>query len=102
MLRSMAAAAAVMIMTGCATTGATFRSGVGDTFLAEPPWYAGANGGGSIAHLPITFQAGATQPATFDPASVDGIPMAALLREMNAYLDSLRAGAPAVRETLQG
>ena len=38
-----AAVATLMAMatTGCATTGATFQSGVGDRFLEHPPWYAG-------------------------------------------------------------
>ena len=30
------------LLTGCATTGATFGSGVGDRMLEHPPYYAGA------------------------------------------------------------
>lgn len=80
---------------GCASTGATFRSGVGDTYLEHPPWYGGVSDsvvrqdGTRVGHLPIVFQRGATQPAFFDPSDEDGSPTAVLLREMNAYLDSL-------------
>jgi len=102
MRRPAAALAASILLAGCASTGATFRSGVGDTFLAAPPWYAGRLVTGTVAHLPISFQAGATQPASFDPASDAGTPMATLLREMNAYLDSLRTGAPALAEQPAG
>jgi hypothetical protein len=79
----------------CATTGATFRSGVGDALLEHPPYYAGATATtvsttpGRIGHLPIVFQRGASQRAIFDPRSDDSSPVAQLLSEMNAYLDSL-------------
>ena len=85
-------AALLLPLAACATTGATFRSGVGDTYLERPPYYAGASAPGTatpIAHLPIAYQRGATQPAFMDPKSDEGSPTAALLREMNAYLDSL-------------
>jgi hypothetical protein len=29
-------------LAGCASTGATFRSGVGDAYLEQAPWYAGS------------------------------------------------------------
>jgi hypothetical protein len=82
------AALAALLFTGCATTGATWRSGVADTFFDAPPYYAGAGviQRGPIGHLPITFQRGATQPGTFDPADT---PIGGLLAEMNAYLDAL-------------
>lgn len=32
----------LLLVGGCATTGATLGSGVGDTFLEGPPYYAGA------------------------------------------------------------
>lgn len=85
----------LFITTACATTGATYKSGVGDTFLAESPWYAGArvspvaDGSARVGILPVLHQAGATQPAIFDPASGPGSPLAQLILEMNAYLDSL-------------
>lgn len=82
-------------LAGCATTGATFRSGVGDAMLEHPPYYAGraradvARDSGPIGHLPIAFQRGAAQPAMFDPRDGSGSPIDSLLEEMNAYLDSL-------------
>ncbi len=81
--------------TACATTGATFKSGVGDTFLAASPWYAGARvspvaaPGTRVGILPVLYQPGATQPASFDPPGGAGSAIAELLGEMNAYLDSL-------------
>ena len=51
---------------GCASTGATFRSGVGDAYLEHPPYYAGqspealARDTARIGHLPIAFQRGAS------------------------------------------
>lgn len=74
-----------------ACAGATVGSGVGDTYFEAAPYYAGriVPPGGTIAHLPIVFQRGATQPASFDPSDRQGTPVAALLAEMNAYLDSL-------------
>ena len=95
MLRSILRSTAVLVLAGCASTGATLGSGVGDRFLDHPPYYAGA----SIAsvrsdtsvpgHLPIAFQRGASQAPLFDPRSGRGTPMDSLLEDMNAYLDSL-------------
>ena len=82
---------------GCASTGATFRSGVGDSFPEHPPFYAGravaqvASDTSGIGHLPVVYQRGATQPAIFDPKSGPGTPVGDLLADMNAYLDSLAA-----------
>ncbi|MBL8996422.1 MAG: hypothetical protein JNL44_03810 [Gemmatimonadetes bacterium] len=91
--------ALVLVASGCASsglsTGATFRSGVGDAFLEHPPYYAGAMSrtlaqpGTRIGVLPVHYQPGASQPAIFDPRWGPGSPIAALLTEMNAYLDSL-------------
>jgi hypothetical protein len=84
-----------LVASACATTGATLGSGVGDSLLEHPPYYAGvsrsvlANDAIPIAHLPIVFQAGAAQQAIFDPRAVSDSPVAALLAEMNEYLDSL-------------
>jgi hypothetical protein len=93
---------ALLILGGaCTTAGSTFRSGVGDKLLERPPYYAGADVAGdttSVGHLPVAYQRGATQEAMFEPGGGSGSPIAALLREMNAYLDSLgatRAIAPA-------
>jgi hypothetical protein len=77
----------------CATTGATLGSGVGDRYLEYPPYYAGsrfAQPGLSIAHLPITYQRGATHSEIFDPGAEPGSAVAVLLREMNQYLDELQ------------
>jgi hypothetical protein len=76
----------------CATTVATFRSGVGDKLLEHPPYYAGVasvSGGGAIGHWPIAYQRGSSQSPIFDPAGTAGTPVAALLADMNAFLDSL-------------
>ena len=87
--------AIVALTAACASTGATFGSGVGDAYLEHPPYYAGMQmedvrrDSSPIAHLPIAYQRGATQPAAFDPASSSGGPVNALLNEMNRYLDSL-------------
>jgi hypothetical protein len=90
--------AAAVLLTGCATTGATLGSGVGDRMLEHPPYYAGvaavaaAPAGSRIARLPVAYQRGASQPASFDPRADAGSPMRALLDEMNAFLDSLGTG----------
>ena len=76
----------------CATAGATFQSGVAPKSFDHPPFYAGATvapATSRIAHLPIRYQRGAEQPASFEPDSAKGTPVAALLAEMNAFLDSL-------------
>ena len=85
------------ILAGCATTGATFRSGVGDAHLEHPPYYAGiarpsSSEGPRIGRLPIGYQRGAAQAPIFDPRDEANSPVRALLGEMNAYLDSLAAG----------
>lgn len=81
--------------TGCASTGATFRSGVGDAFLEHPPYYApkaGVPGGAESARvgiLPVLFQQGAAQAGIFDPKGGEDSPLSELLAEMNAYAESL-------------
>src|SRR5258705_12492029 len=78
----------LVFATACATTGATFRSGVGDAFVDAPPYYAGAKDTravrdtGAIGHLPITYQRGGGQPTTFDPPPGAGMPIGALLVDM--------------------
>ena len=93
-----------LLTAACATTGATYGSGVGDTYLAHAPWYAGARTaplptGARVGVLPVLQQAGAAQPAMFDPFGGAASPTAQLLAEMNAYLDSLvvAGGATPVR-----
>ena len=83
---------AAAVVTGCATTGATYKSGVGDKLLEHAPFYAGARvtrDSGRVAHLPVAYQRGGMQAPIFDPEGGSGTPVAALLAEMNAYLDSL-------------
>ena len=90
--------ASAMLLSGCATTGATLGSGVGDRMLEHPPYYAGAAAvmaapaGSRIGHSPIVYQRGAAQSGIFDPRGDAGTPMRALLDEMNAFLDSLSTG----------
>lgn len=86
-----------LLLAGCASTGATFRSGVGDAFLERPPYYAGATKasltppGQRVGLFPVHYQPGASQPAFMDPRWAPGSPIATLLTDMNAYLDSLSA-----------
>ena len=91
-------------MLACTSTGATFRSGVGDAFPEHAPYYAGAPASAvadkpaRVGYLPIVFQRGASQAPIFDPRTGSGTPVGALLDEMNAYLDTLaRASGLGVR-----
>lgn len=81
---------------GCATTGATFRSGVGDSYPLRPPYYAGKTiaAGTPIGYFPITFQRGATEAETLDLNSGPGSAVAPLVAEMNRYLESLHVATP--------
>ena len=94
--------AIIIGLSACATTGATFRSGVGDSFLEHPPYYAGkrvaeVQPAPRIVHFPVEFQRGASQAPMFDPASGQGSSVAALLTDINTFLDSLSGAAlPAI------
>jgi hypothetical protein len=94
MIRGLTAWLLVSATTACATTGATFRSGVGDRYLEHPPYYAGtsldavARDTSRIGHLPIAFQSGASQSPLFDPRDGSGSAIDRLLQEMNGFLDS--------------
>ena len=90
---------ALLLLAACASTGATLNSGVGDTFLERAPWSAGRAiaGDARTVALPVAYQAGAVHPASFDPSASAGSPVAELLREMNAYLDSLGTEAGIAR-----
>ena len=89
----------LLSVTGCATAGSTFRSGVGDELLEDAPYYAIALSYpvGTVAHVPIAYQPGASQAEMFDPAARPDSPITALLAEMNAYLDSLDVTTPLPR-----
>jgi len=90
-LSSIAVAA---LTAACATAGATYRSGVAPKSFDRPPFYAGAAvapDARRVAHLPIRYQRGAEQSPHFEPKAGSGSPAAALVADMNAYLDSLSA-----------
>jgi hypothetical protein len=89
----------VLVAAGCASTGSTFRSGVGDAFVEHPPYYAGARTtaasvpGATVGVLPVYFQPGDADASIFAPSWAADSQVAALLEEMNAYLDSLTTTA---------
>ena len=98
-IRRLATLFPVLLLAACASTGATLASGVGDTFLERAPWYAGRSvtDDARTVALPVAYQRGAVQPASFDPSAASGSPTAELLREMNAFLDSLGTEAGIAR-----
>lgn len=88
--------AVVLATAGCASAGATYKSGVAPKSFDRPPFYAGsavAPAERRVVHLPIRFQRGAEQGVQFEPRDANGSPAAALVAEMNAYLDSLAVSA---------
>lgn len=84
-----------ILASACASTGATFGSGVGDRLLTRPPYYAGAPAASGDAvgdsqrtgHLPVAYQRGANQASFFDPTESEA--MRELLDAMTLALDSL-------------
>lgn len=86
----------VLLTAGCATTGATFRSGVGDSFPMHPPYYAGQKVAPRqrVGYFPIVFQRGATQEENFDPKSDMNSPLGMLVADMNRFVDSLGIARP--------
>jgi hypothetical protein len=96
-MRNLLVLLSAAILTACATTGATFRSGVGDRQVEHPPYYAGSVSQSAVtrvARLPIMYQRGASQFTAFDPSAEPESAIAALLAEMNAFVDSLSGNAP--------
>lgn len=89
---------AATALAACASTGATYKSGVGDTYLEHPPYAAGATlsrlniRASSVGYLPIVFDDGASQASIFDPRYGEGTAIGALVAEMNLWLDSATAG----------
>ncbi|HUQ81875.1 MAG TPA: hypothetical protein VM076_12075 [Gemmatimonadaceae bacterium] len=86
----------VAATTACATAGATYQSGVAPKTFDRPPFYAGvaaSTGPSRVAHLAVRYQRGAEQAALFEPKGGSGSPAAALVADMNAFLDSLGATA---------
>lgn len=95
--RTAAAALWAAALTACASTGASFRSGTGDRWLEHPPWVAGTTptpAPRTLVHAPITFAPGDPAESAFDPPSGPGSSLDALVREMNAFLDSLKLTQP--------
>lgn len=80
----------VASVAGCATTGSTFRSGTGDTYLGAPPFYAGRIPSGAsspadgVLILPVAWQGGAVNPPSFDPG--DSPELRSLLAAMDHFL----------------
>ena len=97
--------ALALLLSACSSTGATFRSGVGDAFPDRAPYYAGAkttfatDASARIGVLPVHYQPGVGDASIFDPKWGPNSPVGDLLKEMNAVLDSLTTGTgvPAVR-----
>lgn len=89
--RPVAALLSLVPLAACATTGSTLGSGVGDTLLEHPPFYAGADvelldPSPPLGFFPVVYQRGASQPSLFDPELGDHVK--ALLEEMTGYLES--------------
>lgn len=98
-------AIALASVTGCASTAATFQSGVGDKLLEHPPYYAGREmpaGQNRVGHFPVAYQRGATQAPIFEPEGGARAPVERLLTDMNLYLDSLGATIPVRLEAPRG
>ena len=84
-----------VLASGCATTGSTFGSGVGDRLIERPPFYAGAGlgaGDARLAHLPIVFATEDGEPDPFAPETGEGSAVAGLLASLNAHLEATLAG----------
>lgn len=73
-----------------ACAGTTVGSGVGDSFPERPPFLAGSAAipDGSVGHLRVAYQP-SDEPPSFGPSDAAGTPLAALIADMNAWLDSL-------------
>ena len=86
-------AATIAAASACATTGATYRSGVGDSFHDRPPYRAGATPGIERAGIPRDPPGGlpARRVAAAELRSRVRRRVARneLVAEMNRYLDSL-------------
>lgn len=86
----------LLLSVACASTGATFRSGVGDVFLEHPPYVAGRAPlpAVEVVRLPVVYQRGGSHAAFIDPAGGERTAVAALVEEMNRWLDSTARVAP--------
>lgn len=84
-----------LVAVGCATTGATLGSGVGERLLERPPFYAGrmvAGEGIRLAHLPIVYARDGGVGGLFEQETGEGTAVADLLARLNAHLDVIAAG----------
>jgi len=92
------AASTFVIMTAstaCATTGSTFQSGIGDTYLTSAPWVAGTPlppDRGPLLVLPVAFQAGAMEPLFFTVDAWQRGPLQRLLADLQQTLDAHQLG----------
>ena len=93
---------AAMAGSGCSLTGSTMGSGVGDTFLPNAPYYAGATRGDvmgrslRVGHLPVVYQRGAAQAPIFDPALTES--MRGLLDDLTSELNSMDVSGPLLEQ----
>lgn len=95
-LPSLCQAIGIILLTvaaGSATGAQAQARSPSDRHIQRPPYYTGSRVAPTArtAHLPVTYQRGSTHQPIFDPSGGDGTPVAALLAEMNAFLDSLGA-----------
>jgi hypothetical protein len=89
---------AVLLVSACASTGATLGSGVGDAMLERAPWVAGRplpTDRGPLLVLPVAWQAGATHPAFAEPKATGDSPVALLLADLQRTLDAAALGPAA-------
>lgn len=82
--------ALAVLTAACASAGSSVNNGVAVKEFKKPPFYAGATvpNVAGVAYLPVRYQAERT-----DPKGDAGSPAAALVTEMNAYLDSIATPA---------
>jgi hypothetical protein len=85
----------LLAIAGCAPSRVPVGDGNDDPPLEQSLFYSGVplsavrSDTTRIGHLPIMFQRGTSQVAYFDSQDGSYTPVRALLREMNAYLDSI-------------
>jgi len=104
LLRRLTLGALIVVSGGCAL-GSAVNGPESGRLLREPPYYAASRSAvvrGAVAHTPIAYERGAVHEAFFDPAGGGGTEIGALLREMNAYLDSLGVSTRLALESVPG
>lgn len=79
-----------LVLGGCA--GGTLGSGVGDTWLDRPPFYAGGPAvDGDVLYLPVHVQPDPDAPPRMGASAGDGPELARLVEAMNAEVASVGA-----------